>query len=242
MKNIKRSQIPKIIHQVWEGRNGDVPADLLLRMAATWKEENPSWEYRFWNYQKIDRFLLDYFPRFISKYFSFRYDIQRWDAIRYLILFKFGGIYADLDTECLESLDWLQKFNDCCMGMEPPEHSGSFKKPFIIGNAFMATRPVHPFFTAIIKEISGNNSRAADKFNYVLETTGPKMISNLYESYPGKKQICLIPYELVSPLSKTEVKIVINGKATDIIAEKIEKAYVVHYYFGSWCDDVIFTA
>ena len=92
------------------------------------------------------------------------------------------------------------------------------------------------------EEISGNNSRAADKFNYVLETTGPKMISNLYESYPGKKQICLIPYELVSPLSKTEVKIVINGKATDIISEKIEKAYVVHYYFGSWCDDVVFTA
>ena len=52
MKNRKGSQIPKIIHQAWEGRNGDVPGDLLLRMAATWKEENPSWEYKLWNYYK----------------------------------------------------------------------------------------------------------------------------------------------------------------------------------------------
>jgi len=52
MKNRKGSQIPKIIHQVWEGRNGDVPGDLLLRMAATWKKENPSWEYKLWNYYK----------------------------------------------------------------------------------------------------------------------------------------------------------------------------------------------
>ena len=234
MKNQHKNKIPKIIHQVWEGCTGDTPSDLLLRLAETWKEENPSWEYRFWNYKTIDKFLSGYFPEFIEKYFSFRYDVQRWDAIRYLILLKFGGVYADLDYECLEPLDWLLGNKNCCLGLEPPEHDRIFNKPYTVGNAFMAVKPGHPFFSAIIKEISNNHSDAQDKFTHVLETTGPYMMSKLYETYPDKDQIWLIPSEFTSPLSKMEVKMIINGKPNDIIEKKIEKAYAVHYYFGSW--------
>jgi mannosyltransferase OCH1-like enzyme len=234
MESQQKTQIPKIIHQVWEGRNGDAPGELLLRLAETWKEENPSWEYRFWNYKTIDQFLLEYFPGFIEKYKRFRYDVQRWDAIRYLILFKFGGVYADLDYECLEPLDWLNGNKNCCLGLEPIDHCRIFKKEFITGNAFMAVEPQHPFFQCIIEEISNNHSEAQDKFNYVLETTGPDMMSRLYERYPEKDQIWLIPSEFTSPLSKKEVSLIVQGKATDAIARKIEKAYAVHYFFGSW--------
>ena len=60
------------------------------------------------------------------------------------------------------------------------------------------------------------------------------MLSNLYESYSNKDQIWLVPSELTSPLSKNEVILIMEGMSTDIIAEKIEKAYAVHYFFGSW--------
>lgn len=228
------AQIPKIIHQVWEGRNGEEPGKILFELAESWKNENPEWEYRFWNYQAIDQFLLDYYPEFIEKYKDFRFDVQRWDAIRYLILLKFGGVYADLDYECLEPLDWLLGNKSCCLGLEPTEHSRIFNKSFLVGNAFMAVVPQHPFFEAIINEISNNHSNYKDKFNYVLETTGPIMLSNLYESYLEKNDVWLIPSELTSPLSKNEVISIINGKSTDVIAGKIEKAYAVHYFFGSW--------
>jgi inositol phosphorylceramide mannosyltransferase catalytic subunit len=107
MSELQQTQIPKIIHQIFEGRDGSIPGEILLKLVETWKEKNPFWEYRFWNYEKIDKFLIEYFPEFIEIYKNFRYDVQRWDAIRYLILFKFGGFYADLDYECLEPLDWL---------------------------------------------------------------------------------------------------------------------------------------
>jgi len=231
---ITNVQIPKIIHQIWEGRNGEKPDEMLFQLAESWKNENPEWEYRFWGYKAIDQFLLDYFPEFIEKYNDFRYDVQRWDAIRYLILLKLGGVYADLDYECLEPLDWLWGKKSCCLGLDPVEHSRIFNKPYIISNAFMAVVPQHPFFKAIINEISNNHSNSQDKFNYVLETTGPYMLSNLYESYLKKNQIWLIPSELTSPLSKNEVISIIRGRSTDVIAEKIEKAYAVHYFFGSW--------
>lgn len=228
--------IPKIIHQIWENRNGVTPGKILFEFAESWKDENPDWEYRFWDYQTIDQFLSDYFPQFIEKYNGFRYDVQRWDAIRYLILLKFGGVYADLDYECLEPLNWLLGNKSCCLGLEPTEHCRSFNKSFIVGNAFMAVVPQHPFFKAIIHEISNNHSNHTDKFNYVLETTGPIMLSNLYETYLKKDDIWLIPSEFTSPLSKNEVISIIKGRSTDVIAEKIEKAYAVHYFFGSWLD------
>ena len=231
---ITNAQIPKIIHQVWEGRSGEKPDEILFRLAETWKNENPDWEYRFWSYKEIDQFLLNNFPEFIEKYNNFRYDAQRWDAIRYLILLKFGGVYADLDYECLEPLDWLLGNKSCCLGLDPVEHSYLFNKPYIISNAFMAVMPQHPFFKSIISEINNNHSNAQDKFNYVLETTGPYMLSNLYESYLNKDQIWLIPSELTSPISKNEVALIVRGIITDEIAEKIEKAYAVHYFFGSW--------
>ena len=41
--------IPKIIHQVWEGRTEpSMPARLQI-LVRTWKEKNPDWEYRLWN-------------------------------------------------------------------------------------------------------------------------------------------------------------------------------------------------
>lgn len=227
-------KIPKIIHQFWEGKNGDPPRDILLKFAGTWKEENPNWEYRLWNCKTSEPLLLEYFPWFIDRYNSFRYDVQRWDAIRYLILFKLGGVYADMDYECLEPLDWLQGNKNCCLGLDPPEHNYMFNKSFIISNAFMAVVPEHPFFQCIIKEISENQSEAQDKLNYVLETTGPYMLSRLYERYLEKDQIWVVPSELISPISTIEVQMIIKGKATETIEKKIEKAYAVHYFFGSW--------
>ena len=233
---ITNTQIPKIIHQVWEGRSGVKPDEMLFQLADTWKNENPEWEYKFWGYKAIDQFLLDYFPEFIEIYKNLRYDVQRWDAIRYLILFKFGGVYADLDYECLEPLEWLSNNKDCCLGLEPKEHCLIFNKPYFIGNSFMAVAPQHPFFKSIISEISNNHSNAQDKFRYVLETTGPFMLTNLYASYLEKDQIWLIPSELTSPLSKNEVVSIIKGINTDIMEKKIEKAYAVHYFFGSWLE------
>ena len=228
-------EIPKLIHQVYEGRDGTSPNQLLCNLAETWKKKNPAFEYQFWNYKKIDKFLDEFYPDFITTYQGFRYDVQRWDAIRYLILYHFGGVYVDLDYECLESIDPLLDKKSCCFGLEPPEHCKPFKKDYVISNAFMAVNPRHPFIKNIIKSIPHSSSTAKDKLIYVLETTGPHKLVDLYKSFPDRENISLIPSELVSPLSKPEVHKVIIGKTTTEIEEKVEKAYAIHYFFGSWC-------
>ena len=41
--------IPKIIHQVWEGRTEPCMPTRLQILARTWREQNPDWEYHLWN-------------------------------------------------------------------------------------------------------------------------------------------------------------------------------------------------
>lgn len=69
-------QIPKIIHQVWEGKTTPLP-DFLCKLGKSWRDKNPDWEY----------------------------DVMRWDVIRYMILYKIGGLYVDFDYECLEPIE-----------------------------------------------------------------------------------------------------------------------------------------
>ena len=37
-------QIPKIIHQVWEGKTTPLP-DFLCKLGKSWRDKNPDWEY-----------------------------------------------------------------------------------------------------------------------------------------------------------------------------------------------------
>jgi mannosyltransferase OCH1-like enzyme len=99
----------------------------------------------------------------------------------------------------------------------------------------MAVSPGHPFFKYIIDNLPTVNSKAEDKINYVLETTGPLLITKLYEQYTTKSHIHLFPTELTSPLSQKEIISYMHGKYDDRVMEtKLEKAIAIHYFFGSW--------
>lgn len=69
-------------------------------LARTWQEQNPDWEYHLWNGEEMDELVARHFPEYLSMYRSFPYNVQRWDTIRYMILYVYGGLYTDLDTEC----------------------------------------------------------------------------------------------------------------------------------------------
>ncbi len=206
-------------------------------MAERWKKNNPVWEYKLWNGEMMWQLLNEHHPHFIDRYNSYRYDVQRWDAIRYLILYSCGGLYVDLDYDCLEPIDPLLEGSSCCFGIEPPLHFQVFGKKHLVGNAFMACSPYQPFFDEIINELKGGHSATKDKFLHVLETTGPHMITRVYNNYSRKDEITLLPYEKVAPLNKVEVQQVMNGGMTYEIKNKIKDAYAVHYFLGTWLRD-----
>lgn len=227
-------KIPKIIHQIYENPSG--PPKILLELAKTWEENHPNWKYCFWNKEAIDNFMAEFYPELIPAYNAFRYPVQRWDAIRYLILYRIGGLYVDLDYECLEPITPLLLNSTCCLALEPALNAIKYNKPYIIGNALMASIPNHSYFKMVIDDVFYGKEKYIneDKGTEIVESTGPFMMNRVYDAYSEKENITLIPGDLVTPLTYSEVRLVMKGQGTKEIEIKVEKAYAIHYFFGSW--------
>src|SRR6201986_68484 len=136
-------RIPKIIHQTWKSA---VLPEHFQMLADTWKEYQPDWQLMLWTDEMNRDFIKTNYPHFLNNYDGYPSHIQRADAIRYFLLYHYGGVYVDLDFECLQNIQELLTDEDCVFGLEPNEHCKRFGREKIIGNAFMAAIPSHPFF------------------------------------------------------------------------------------------------
>jgi len=228
--------IPKLIHQIWSGKYEPLP-DIFRQLGETWKEQHPEWEYRLWSEQDILSFLDECFPELRELYHAFYYDIQRWDAIRYLILYKIGGMYVDFDYECIENVDPLLEGKTCAFAMEPDMHTALLNKTKMFNNALMASVPSHLFLEKVIEKVFSTQTLQSDtsnKMRCVLQTTGPWMLGDLYDEFEDKNSIYLVPAKFVSPFTKKEVNAVINGNISEHLEEKLQEAYAIHYFLGTW--------
>ena len=225
----RRMEIPRMIHQIYEDPAG--PSPDMLRLAETWKNKMPDWEYRYWNKKMIRDFMESVCPDFLDYYNAYPFDVQRWDAIRYLILYHIGGLYVDFDYECIQPLDVLLSGSTCCMGMEPTFNSKIYNLSMIVGNALMASKPKHPFMSAIIEDMKTNFSAYKGG---VMSSTGPFMTTRVYEQYKKKSEVTLLPADLVAPLTMREVLMMQTGKAHTDVQKKITNAFSIHYFFGTW--------
>jgi mannosyltransferase OCH1-like enzyme len=123
-------EIPKIIHQIWSGIEEPLPEYFRI-LGETWKEHHPTWKYELWDNERMTGFIRTYYPQHWEIYQKYPYNVQRWDAIRYLILYKIGGMYVDFDSECLKPHDELFTGKTCCFSMEPEEHGKVLINPCI---------------------------------------------------------------------------------------------------------------
>lgn len=228
--------IPKIIHQIWEGCTERLDDDYKM-LGDTWKEHHPTWKYEFWDRNRMEDFVYNYYPEMIDIYFGYPYSAQRWNVIRYLILYQMGGLYANFDYECLESVEkYITDESKCYFAMEPEQHCRSFDKRILFNNALMVSPPHHPFFNNMITYLQTNSIAYKEgKYPDVLNSTGKLMLTNLYENYSDKSNIDFFSAEQVSPFSKDEIQDYIRGKADEeLLEKKLQKAIAIHYFWGSW--------
>ncbi len=233
MKNI-----PKIIHQIWSDKYKPLPSFCSV-LAETWKEKHPNWDYILWNDQMMDAFVQDEYPSYYDLYQNLPFDIQRWDVIRFLILKDIGGLYIDTDYECLENIEPLIEHARFAIALDPESHYHLIGYPHILNHALMASAPNHPFLNRVIQEIFTEKECKAslsDKIHYVLETTGPQMMSQLYASLSPdeKSEILLLAPKHVTPFDLMQMNLVKAGIENDELEACLDEAYAVHYYSNSW--------
>lgn len=211
--NIKNEEIDHIVHPSFICP--DIEADLYSQT----KEYNTSFEEL-------------YMPK---EYFYLKEHFVA--AIRYLILYKFGGLYVDMDYECTENITPILCNTECAMGLEPEAHAVRIHVPYIVGNAFMATVPEHPYFKELIDAVFYDNTKAGtytDSVELILNTTGPFLTTRIYDNSKYQERITLIPAELIAPITHSDIRKIMKEETSMTIESKVEKSFAIHYFFGSW--------
>ena len=206
--------------------------------AETWKSNNPDYEYVLWDDADNRRFVAEKFSWFLPTYDGYDAEIKRADAIRYMFLYTYGGIYADLDFECLKPFDTLleeYKGYDIILGQMESDES-QWHSSNNIPNAIMISKPGCYFWLRVLQlmivKASGNGRPEVQ--------TGPIVLKEVYLSSWFDK-IKLLPPSVLYPISwvtdEEERIAALNADEhtlTQTMKAKYPSAYAVTYWAHSW--------
>jgi GT2 family glycosyltransferase len=162
--------IPKIIHQLWIGSK---PAPTTLM--NSWKDKHPDFEYIFWNEEEIKK--RDFVFKCQDKIDDIEEINGKADIMRWEILYKYGGVFLDADSICIEPIDQELMNKKCFAGWEQEE-----VRPGLIATGTMGFPKKHPLVKDAIKWIL-NNEVSQQKANLMAwKSVGPGLLTRMYNT------------------------------------------------------------
>lgn len=242
--------IPSLIHQTVKDK-----ANLSCEMQsniATWKNLNPTYTHHLWDDADIRSLVKSHYPKLVPWPFdAYRTGTERSDVFRVLVLHNLGGVYADIDTACLQPIDsWPDVDNArALLGVE--YYSTEKDNPKLL-NWAMAAAPRHTLFSllpdmfekAIIREffVNGGNMTHAQYINGIVQRTGPNLLSeaaDVYIQHHGKQSGIASIKESNIPregLRLGTMRLLPRGAFGQTCGALHDRpiAAVCHQYWGNW--------
>jgi len=236
----------KTIHQTWD--DNAVP-ECSIPWTQSWKSNHPDWEYKLWSNEEGRDLIKDKFSWFLPVYDGYDYNIQRADAIRYFILYQFGGLYCDLDIWCAKNITELIS-GECTLFAEHPDHSLQeyfLSKP-VYTNSIFYSKPKGRFMKKIIHSLqAASNFKQREDLNpdtifstrtgtasgnpmTVVMSTGPGILTSTYYKYRDILDINVQSHERFEHCSKYER----HNKLTNQDMSIPDSAFGLHWMIGSW--------
>ncbi|KAF7793672.1 hypothetical protein EIP86_004787 [Pleurotus ostreatoroseus] len=220
----KLERVPRIIHQTWKT---ETLPDKWVEVSEHCREIMPDYEYMLWTDEGSREFIAQEYPWFLETFDGYTYPIQRADAIRYFVLYHFGGVYVDLDIGCLRPMDSLLTFPVILPRTDP----------LGISNDLMVSEKHHPFLGQVIRNLIAFDYSWVLNYPTVMFSTGPMFLSIQYGHWTG-----IHPATPEKPGG--EVRVLpksLYGK--NMLPQDAPHSFFSHYYGSSWhADDAAFIA
>ncbi len=128
-------------------------------------------QHTLWGKKEIED-LIEKYPEYEELYYGFRYDIQRIDFARLLILYDQGGLYLDLDIQPFENEDIKYIF-------EKDFFIARWNKSHLPYNAIVGAKKGSPLMLKCIEEVIRSYEEKSKmpiyekwKARFVFQTTG----------------------------------------------------------------------
>lgn len=214
--------IPKVIHYCWFG--GKPLPKLAKKCIASWKKYCPGYEIKEWNESNYNFNSCEYANEaYKAKKYAFVSDFARFD-----ILYRYGGIYFDVDVELIKPIDSIVE-NGAFMAVEDFSADQKDEKITINPGLGIAAEPGMNIYKELLDFYNTirfvNHDGSLNLETVVAYTTriffnhGLKNISETQKI----EGITIYPKEFFNPCDMWTKKIIIT-----------EKTVSIHHYAGSW--------
>lgn len=211
-------RIPKIIHQIWVG--SPLPQKY-YRLQKSWQIYHPDWEYKLWTDKDIEEFGL------INKHW---YDktpnyAQKADIARYEILYRLGGVYVDMDFECLQPLDVFHHTCDFYTGIAQWHR-------FRLFNGLIGSPPGNPILKECVETMNLDIKHDPNPRLNVTYTTGPWHLTRCFLKKAESSGRCVaFPSNYFYPWPWTRK----HENRPEQIARWIKaESFAIHHWAESW--------
>tara|TARA_B110000003_G_scaffold237720_1_gene242975 strand:- start:197 stop:868 length:672 start_codon:yes stop_codon:yes gene_type:complete len=216
--------IPKIIHQTYKNHN--LPETYKMCQTEI-KRLHPDFEYRFYTDEDMERLMKTEFPEYYDKFNELPRMIMKIDMFRYFLMYKYGGLYTDMDYLMLNPFDLLNEkvVIPCNREDEKGNH-------ICLGNCIFASQPNHPYWKSLMDtlftidrtKLHYNTDKNID--GNVLGT-GPMFVFAMWKKYSKKNDdICVSKRNLFHPPTKN------NNQYIEGL--KKDRCYGMHICTGLW--------
>ena len=189
--------VPRVIHQTWKAK--EPPAEL-ASLHASWRRLHPEWLVLLWSDADAAAWIARAFPANVSAAFAaLAAPVQRADLFRYLVLAAYGGVYADVDLECLRPLDaYVARIQHPLAFLGPGAWWSSISNALIVSRRCPALwAPLLAHCLAAVAAMRASAWRALPHAR-VMSSTGPTML-RLYLETRAPRALCRLPRALFSP-------------------------------------------
>jgi mannosyltransferase OCH1-like enzyme len=215
--------IPKIIWQTYECDYKDLPTKA-LEFSNSWKNKNPDWEYRYVSGLERSEFVLNNFGKeWFDIYNSYKANVLRADLWRYMCLYINGGLYADLDIVCNDSIEDFFDLNNSFIASKEPSGPGYSQMIF-------ASNPKNIFLETVLKNIKNKhyeNNIYNNIIDYTINETGYIIFTNSILETINSKNIDNIDFILYDgEMANTIHKKSINHYGAGTKKEIFGKEYI----------------
>ena len=222
--------IPHTIHQSWKS---EIIPERFRSYVRSWRELHPNWEYRLWTDEDNRELIRQHYDWLLPTYDTYPYGIQRADMARLLYMHRFGGLYVDLDFECLRPFDELVDEGIVFLGREKGGVGWYKRRLDYACNALLASPPGHPIWELCLDKLvhcARPQRRFEPKTAYVLATTGPQILDTVIGEYlEHNDDVQIYEQNFFYPASAMEKKC----KTRLRLAEKY-RSHAVHHFANTW--------
>lgn len=212
--------IPKILHFFSDPMHSELKLKLILdRYKSTYKD----YKIVFWNEKECSEFIVSEYPQYSDLYLRKFSTHNIAHLIKFLVLYKHGGVYFNPDLFPLRNISGLLYKKTTLLSFEPLKVFGPFSKNRIVSDLFLACTSQNSFVEEIIKKfiILFENKHIYENQRFNLKT----LLTLTFDNYEDKSDVIIIRSKYFQPFTKNE-----TNKFNESFADKIKYAYSVRLY------------